>query len=856
MRKIFFILFILQIIFMSYVDAAVYTSNTFNNSLTSETISVSTPQTVVRYLDIPQSVFLTRGELNLTFPIALSAFDKLVSYYKLDEQSGTVVTDSLFGINNGTRTGGLINITGRIEKGYQLNGSQNNISIPYSQTFNFSQTNFSFSAWVYIQNYVTDFPLFFASNNTNLGRLFTIYPGETGATNVFTFRFFNVSGASHYATGGAVGTNRWIHLAATRNSTSLVLYVNGTIVNNTFVFGDIANTNFSHFLVNVDTGNNGLNNVTYDEIGFWNKSLTPSEVLTLYNNGSGQSLVNAATPASQGYINVSIGSTPIQSLSIANNSVTNSSIFLNNLKTYVNSYLSTCTYVSGICSVPFNFNFTVGGVFIYYNLLNFSNIELIENSQNFSNDTFDTSVERFRINITYDSSVYSSSSAILIYNGTSYLGTSVGTGNTRDFYYDLNIPVVVSQKNHSFYWIISLSNFTNTVILNSTFRNQTVNPTNFSYCGIGSKAVNYSIYDEDTRVLVNSTFDATFVWKLNQSGTITKNVSVDLGNLANYTFCINTNRTFFTSADMLITSTGYSPRTFSFFEQPYSNTTTNQRLFLLNSSATNSRDITIILKDTGLTPLKDYTVKIYRPVEGTGEYILVENDVTDIFGQVVARLIENDIKYKFEFYSTSGILVKTVDKGVITCTSAALFCKIQFVIEDTTNPFAGLSNLTSYEYFFTFNNVTNIFTFSWTDTRGESATHNLTVIRYAFNGTSTICSVASSSTSGSLSCAVGDSRASYQAQVLRIVGTQSRRISVISVKVGDLSGVFGLEGFLWSAMLLLTMIIFGIFYPPVGVILYIAGVLLLGIFDIMFINPAIIIAQLVIGGLFIWSFRG
>jgi len=298
---------------------------------------------------------------------------------------------------------------------------------------------------------------------------------------------------------------------------------------------------------------------------------------------------------------------------------------------------------------------------------------------------------------------------------------------------------------------------------------------------------------------------------------------------------------------------GYETRNY-FFDTSFTNSTTQQKLYLLNSS--DSTDVALILKDAGLAPLENYIIKVYRYRESSGIYELVENDKTDNFGQIMTHLEENDVKYKIEIYNPSGTLVKTIDNNVVICRSTVL-CSQTFIIEDTTNPFGYQPSSTNYTYTFEFNNDTNIFSFVWVDSLDTSSEHRLEVIRHSIlNGSTSLCNTTSSLDSGVLTCNVGSDRYSYTASAYRRSGGVEKRIGVLTAKVGNLSSTFGLEGLFWSLILLVSAAIIGIFYPPVAVVLYVGGMFLLGIFDIIYVSPALIIGEIVLGVLFIWSFRG
>lgn len=496
-------------------------------------------------------------------------------------------------------------------------------------------------------------------------------------------------------------------------------------------------------------------------------------------------------------------------------------------------------------NLVFYSNDTNGSSFSIYHTWNWT---VFENSESYNSSTGDLSYESFIINITLSDDIVGSE-GIFNYNGTKYSGTKSTIGDNTIFSVSLTTPAVSSAVVKNFNWEFIITNSTSSYGINSTANTQSVAPSNFSICGVpyGEMAVNYTMYDESTLTPLVSDFDASFSWRLGQNSSLTKNLTVDLSGSSNYTFCINVNKTFYIDADIKLSAPLYSDRNYFFNDIQYSNLTTHQRLYLLNS--TEATDVIIVLKDSGLIPLEGYTIKIYRKDNG----ILVENDVTDVFGQIVANLVEDTVKYKLEFYNTNNVLVKTVPDAIVACRSA--ICIQQFIIEDDSDPFSPFKEIDDYSSGLTFDEGTNTFSFNWVDNTGVSSTHRLEVTRYLWNNVSLVCNSTSALASGILSCAVGNQKASYTAAGYKTASPEMRR-ELSGIRVGSLYNVFGLEGLFLSVMLLMTLILAGVYYPPAGVILYLFGTVLLAVFDIIYINPAIMVAQLVIGGLFIWLFRG
>lgn len=477
-----------------------------------------------------------------------------------------------------------------------------------------------------------------------------------------------------------------------------------------------------------------------------------------------------------------------------------------------------------------------------------------ENSQTYSATTRESLNETFIINISYDYLNYSSISAILYYNDSSYIGTLAGSNGNVTFTKSLTIPSsAVGTQN--FYWTIALTNSTNTYYFNSSENSQTVSTIEFARCNatyVNPILVNYSIWDEITTTdPVTAVLKATFDYSLDNS--YSKSYYLETTANTTFQFCSNYNGTFNVKATILLENASYHPRTYELIEN-YSNASTRQKkLYMLPT--TNGTNVIIEVKDSGNIPLTDYFVEIYRFYPETNNYTQVISDQTDLYGQIVAKLIENTVKYKFLFRDSNGTLVKTSEGVTIAC--RATICVLPFIIEDTTDDFDRFVNDTDYDWSFTFDNSTNIFTFSWNDVSGSSATMRLLVERYQANGTTTVCNSTSTASSGSITCDVGSSTASYQAQIFRqIVGSTEKRLATLSKKVGDLSGTFGKEGFLWGFFFLMTCLAFGYWKPPVGLVLYGFGFVVLMITQIIYINPAIMVAEGVILVLFIWLFKG
>ena len=144
---------------------------------------------------------------------------------------------------------------------------------------------------------------------------------------------------------------------------------------------------------------------------------------------------------------------------------------------------------------------------------------------------------------------------------------------------------------------------------------------------------------------------------------------------------------------------------------------------------------------------------------------------------------------------------------------------------------------------------------TWNDNTGDSPIHRLLVTRRNLNGTTEVCNNSSSSLVGTLNCQTDGVKGSYFAQFYRTVDGEETLINTLTLAVGGDSDTFGREGMIWAFLIGLTLIAVGIFSPVIGIMLYVIFVITVGLTGIIFINPAIVIAHIILGAFFWWAFK-
>lgn len=475
----------------------------------------------------------------------------------------------------------------------------------------------------------------------------------------------------------------------------------------------------------------------------------------------------------------------------------------------------------------------------------------IETGEEFDLNVFETNNNSFAINVTTSQTV-SSFTAFLNHNGTIHSADSTCISGDCEITTTIDIPLLnpgESTENKTFFWQLSIFNGTGTSEINTSTQTQNVTAINFEVCGSTPQAINFTTHRESDRALLATTFAATFESYLG-AGSVTKISNFSGSGDNGYEFCIDQNETFIVNSKIDLSAENFSDRSYSFVTDRFINVSVDRQLFLVNSSVASI--VIIEVKDQGLIPLENIIVNISRFYPGIGQFVQIENQITDEFGQIVAKLVENDAKYRFNFFNKNNVLLKTSEDITIACRS--LICIIPFIIEDVVDEFERFENLTTYTSTLSFDNTTNIFSFTWADQRGESPTTRLEVTRYLLNGSEIICNVSSTSILSTLSCNVGGQVASYKAQSFRILsGDIPRRISVLNLKVNDPAVIYGLEGLFWVFMLLFTMLGIGAFNPSAGAILYGVGFIMMGILGIISMPTEVFFANIVLVILFLWA---
>lgn len=438
------------------------------------------------------------------------------------------------------------------------------------------------------------------------------------------------------------------------------------------------------------------------------------------------------------------------------------------------TYNGSTTYmVKATCLANYTtFGYSAGKdniTFTAWDIFNLSNeattswiVSLSEINQTYNAFTTEGAEEDFLIYVTVNP-VYSITASQLIYNGTTYTGTTTDLGgNVFRALRTITIPSVTATGNVTFYWRFA---FNDTSIVNSLSKNQSIANVLIDNCSTYTyKLLELEAIDEEEQTHINET-------TLNTSIEVDINVysndlSVSLVNYSNIfnrtnpvSICTNSNMSNALKYDAIIkySAENYSSEyynvqrgTLQYGLIPY-----NISLFdLLTEDAT---DFQITFKDSSFLVIEDALINIARQYVGEGTFKTVEIPKTDSNGQTVAHLVTNDIIYNM-VVTKNGEVIGVFNNLIAFCedkVTGSCFINLNAIGNNTA--LYDYSSSTGIDYSLDYNKTSRLLTFAFVTTDGNIKTINLTAVKMDQLGNTSACDEVLISSSGIITCNVASS---------------------------------------------------------------------------------------------------
>ena len=224
----------------------------------------------------------------------MSLSDQLVAYYKLDEASGNAV-NAASGSYTLTNYGTTTYTTGKINNGADFGASNTTKYLlrPFFGDFILNDGAMSISCWVKLNTEVASSYYCFAFASGQSTFLVLRYEYNSGTRRLRLTRGRNNLSYVYVDKTVTLGTSNWYHIVGTYDGSNMTLYVDG--VKETPVAASGNGTANWHpgggfFSIGCEPDANGGTVGIYasaiiDEVAFYQRAITDTEVLSLYNNG-------------------------------------------------------------------------------------------------------------------------------------------------------------------------------------------------------------------------------------------------------------------------------------------------------------------------------------------------------------------------------------------------------------------------------------------------------------------------------------------------------------------------------------------------------------------------------------------
>jgi hypothetical protein len=248
----------------------------------------------------------------LLFIFTLNAFSQVPDYVPTNGLVGYWpfngnANDESGNGNNGTVNGAILDVDrfGNADSAYNFDGLSNFIEIPSSSSLQVNSA-YTISAWVFIdyQNY------HFIDQHSIISK---INDGDWyGGYELRINGLSNTNNFGHFATTGNIGgvniaigtpnvvTGQWYFVTVTYDSSVLKIYLNNIEVGSTLISGNLQTSNNKLRFGRRGEGNsyNCWYKGKLDDIGIWNRALTPQEITNLYTSTVPVSCLPAYVPTS------------------------------------------------------------------------------------------------------------------------------------------------------------------------------------------------------------------------------------------------------------------------------------------------------------------------------------------------------------------------------------------------------------------------------------------------------------------------------------------------------------------------------------------------------------------------------
>jgi len=498
---------------------------------------------------------------------------------------------------------------------------------------------------------------------------------------------------------------------------------------------------------------------------------------------------------------------------------------------------ATLTFTEGDYWLRFWANDTLGQT--GYNETTFS-VNTYNYTTEYTTPVFEGDNHTIYLNLSANNLTYSS--ANVTYEGVVYTLTGTSVNSTLVRYSKiLTAPYVTANANNNLSFQM-MFNSNRTTTLNFSQLVIAIPNLTITSSPCTDLALNFTLYDEENLSQINGTMEYNFIYG-GTSNSSQVRVYGKIDSTYSLYLCVNaslsTNWTM-GSGQIFYRSPSYVDRRYYLFNNTY--IYNNSREILLYDLYTaDQTSFQLDIEDTSLNPYVSRYTTLNRWYNDLNEYKVVDVGFTDETGSTIIHVKTEDIDYRIGVYEQNGTLIKLANPIRMVCLTSP--CTYTLKISPSETDYTSFLGV---DYLFTFNETSNIWTFTYSDTTGNTQYMNLSVYKLQGNSYTSVCSSLGSGSAGSIVCNTTGQTGTLKGEVTR----SASPFIVIAQKLVNIgSDALKSSWGLWLSMILVIPIIFVFaFMSPIGMVIG-AVIALIPAFYFGSINLAIIGGVAVLGGI-------
>jgi len=388
---------------------------------------------------------------------------------------------------------------------------------------------------------------------------------------------------------------------------------------------------------------------------------------------------------------------------------------------------------------------------------------ITENSQTFNTPVSTLTEQTYSINITYNSTQFTSIIGNLHYNNTVYSGAKTGANDNAVFTRTLTAPFSRTQVNKTFYWAFQLTNSSGTHYANSTSQTQTINVFGIDNCSSYSNNLfNISLFDEGTQGFLdgniqNTSIKIDFDIKSTSDGSLISNYSTFYNQTNPAKICMNNllgDSRYRLDGIIEYKSDNRFQEFYNFQNFSLTNSSTNKTIFLYNLLSADGQEFKVTFKDSNFVTVEGAILDIQRRYVDEGVFKTVERPKTGAEGYTIAHLVRNDVLYNI-IVKKEGVILATFEDVVADCQNPTLkSCEINLNSYGTSSFPGDFSTNNDITFTLTYNTTSKKISSVFTIKSGATAIVSLNVTKFDALGVTQVCSDIITAAGGALSCTI------------------------------------------------------------------------------------------------------